>query len=103
MYKDPDEHRESILERFSKDFRTKYDIGQSEHGGNLFNKNVQAMAKDEALDFVSYLYTLIDQVTVATEILADIEIQDPDIYARAKQAYRLLKFGNINGTLEEDR
>jgi hypothetical protein len=51
--------RERILAEFAEDFRRKYNTGQAEHGGNLWEKTgMIERAIDEVLDFVAYLYTL---------------------------------------------
>lgn len=43
---------------FSLDFRKKYDAGQREHGGNLWeNDELLDRAIEEAIDLVAYLYS----------------------------------------------
>ncbi len=55
-------HLTRILDRFSADTRAKYESGQREHGGNLWEKpGMLEQAIEEAIDMVVYLYTLQEQ------------------------------------------
>lgn len=55
-------HLDRIVENFSADVRAKYESGQREHGGNLWEKGgMLENALAEALDLVVYLYTLKEQ------------------------------------------
>ena len=55
-------HVKRILDQFNKDLHAKYEAGQEEHGGNLWEKNgMLAHAIAEAIDLVVYLYTLQEQ------------------------------------------
>lgn len=61
-------HRESIINAFSRDFRAKYDKGQQEHGGKLWeNPELIDRAIEEAIDLVAYLYSLKEQLRHLTE------------------------------------
>lgn len=55
-------HAERILTKFNADLRAKYEAGQIEHGGNLWEKpGMLEHAIEEAIDMVVYLYTLKEQ------------------------------------------
>ena len=55
-------HLSRILDAFNADARAKYDAGQQEHGGNLWEKRGMIdNAIAEAIDLVVYLYTLREQ------------------------------------------
>lgn len=52
-------HIDEILREFSSEARAKYEAGQEEHGGNLWEKRgMLTHAIEEAIDQVVYLYTL---------------------------------------------
>lgn len=56
-------HLERILREFQADARAKYEAGQGEHGGNLWQKpGMLEAALAEAIDLVIYLYTLREQL-----------------------------------------
>lgn len=55
-------HLQRILDRFTADARTKYEAGQQEHGGRLWEKSgMLDHAIEEAIDLVVYLFTLREQ------------------------------------------
>lgn len=55
-------HLARILTQFNADARAKYEGGQREHGGNLWEKpGLLEQALAEAIDQVIYLYTLKEQ------------------------------------------
>lgn len=55
-------HLMRILDKFSADARAKYEAGQREHGGELWEKpGMLEHAIEEAIDMVVYLYTLKEQ------------------------------------------
>lgn len=55
-------HLERIRANFTKDLAVKYETGQIEHGGNLWDKpGMLEHAIEEAIDMVVYLYTLKEQ------------------------------------------
>lgn len=55
-------HLQRILTTFTADARAKYEAGQSEHGGELWEKDgMLEHAIEEAIDLVVYLYTLREQ------------------------------------------
>ncbi len=55
-------HLSRITTQFTADLRAKYEAGQQEHGGNLWEKpGMLENAIAEAIDLVTYLYTLRDQ------------------------------------------
>ena len=55
-------HVSRILNRFNADLRAKYEAGQAEHGGNIWEKpGMLEHAVEEVIDLVVYLYTLKEQ------------------------------------------
>lgn len=55
-------HLQRILRQFTADARAKYENGQREHGGNLWEKpGMLEHALEEAIDQVIYLYTALEQ------------------------------------------
>lgn len=59
---DQQAHLTRILDRFAADAAAKYEAGQAEHGGNLWEKpGMLECALSEAIDLVIYLYTAIEQ------------------------------------------
>lgn len=55
-------HLTRILDRFTQDAAAKYEAGQSEHGGNLWEQpGMLENALSEAIDLVIYLYTALEQ------------------------------------------
>lgn len=62
-------HLARILDTFTKDASAKYEAGQTEHGGNLWEKpGMLEQAIAEAIDMVIYLYTLKEQRDLRTRI-----------------------------------
>lgn len=62
MDADHEAHLARILSNFNTDARAKYEHGQHEHGGNLWEKpGMLEHAIEEAIDLVVYLYTLKEQ------------------------------------------
>jgi hypothetical protein len=88
-YISPDHHRDELVKRFHEEYREKYDAGQAEHGGNLWEKaNMVNRAKEEILDQWSYVCALEDQIREAVFLLRDIHDKESVIAAR-----NLLVFG----------
>ena len=57
------EHVESIIARCSEWIYSKYAMGQQEHGGDLWRKDIMPKAiLEEAIDLVVYGFTLLDQL-----------------------------------------
>ncbi len=55
-------HLQRILDRLDADLAAKYEAGQREHGGNLWEKpGMLEHAIEEVLDLAVYLYTLLEQ------------------------------------------
>ena len=62
MDADHEAHLRRILTQFNADARAKYEAGQAEHGGNLWERpGMLEHAIEEAIDQVIYLYTLREQ------------------------------------------
>jgi hypothetical protein len=58
-----EEHLQRVIDGFSRDVRAKYEKGQQEHGGNLWQKpGMVDHAIEEVLDLAVYLYTLREQL-----------------------------------------
>lgn len=56
-------HLARILNDFQQDAAAKYEAGQEQHGGNLWEKpGMVEQALAEAIDLVIYLYTLREQM-----------------------------------------
>jgi hypothetical protein len=100
-YNSWEDHQEAILGKFRSEFQDKYAIGQREHGGRLWKKPVFPMLKQEAMDFVSYVWTLEDQLIDVRVLLAQA-IQDGD-WALVSEAFNILLYGNDEGRKEEDK
>lgn len=63
-------HLDRITRRFNADLAAKYEKGQKEHGGNLWQKGGMIdHAIEEAIDLVVYLYTLKEQMDEADKAL----------------------------------
>jgi len=55
-------HLARILSQLTADVRAKYEAGQIEHGGNLWEKpGMLEQALEEVIDLAVYLYTLREQ------------------------------------------
>ena len=56
-------HVGGIVQRVGQEIREKYEKGQKEHGGNLWNKaGMMPNLREEILDFVVYQDTLAEQL-----------------------------------------
>jgi hypothetical protein len=59
MTTEQETHINQILGEFIAEAKAKYEAGQQEHGGNLWEKRgMLTHAIEEAIDQVMYLYTL---------------------------------------------
>jgi len=96
-----EEHQAAISSRFEKDFESKYEIGQRQHSGRLWRKSTFPMLKEEAIDFISYLYTLEDHL-LDVKVLLSNAMADGD-WALVGEAFNILVEGNAEGRKEEDR
>ena len=55
-------HLDRIISRLNADLRAKYEAGQQQHGGNLWEKpGMLEQAYAEVLDLATYLLTLMEQ------------------------------------------
>lgn len=73
-------HRERVLAQFTEDFRRKYDKGQREHGGNLWERvELINWAIEEAIDQVAFLYTLREQLQHLIDVPPVPALQAQDI------------------------
>lgn len=56
-------HLKRIQNSFHKEVKRKYEKGQLQHGGNLFEKrDILDMAMEEIIDLYVYLHTLREQL-----------------------------------------
>ncbi len=100
-YESWEEHRKAILDKFGREFEDKYSDGQIRHAGRLWRKSTFPMLKEEAIDFISYLYTLEDHLLDVKVLLSDA-IKHSD-WALVGDAFNILTEGNPEGRKEEDR
>ena len=70
------EHAEGIARKFTTEFIHKYMVGDSEHGGFLWEKpGAIRMAKDEHLDLTSYLDVIESQARSALDYLINGDVE----------------------------
>ena len=100
-YATSQDHIDDILDRFESEFTYKYAAGQSQHGGKLWKKSTFRMMKDEALDFISYMYVLEDHLLKLRE-LARLAIETGDL-EYCNKILNILEVGNEEGIPEEDK
>ena len=62
-------HRNQLIALFKKRFTEKYDKGQAEHGGELWNKNTSTMMLEEVMDQWSYAVVAWEQRLEAIVLL----------------------------------
>lgn len=100
-----EQHKEYIFSTLKERGVSKYDVGQEEHGGRLWRKNVLSMMGDEIIDFVVYFSVLEQQVKRAAEILDDARsLHEPyNLQKEMTKAYNVLTIGNEEGIPEEER
>lgn len=96
-FESPEEHRESIVEEFSAAYREKYNRGQAEHGGNLWRKDNLSFAKEEVLDFASYVFTADWQRRKALRLL-ELAVQSPETLQYVYEAMSVLRGESGLGT-----
>ncbi len=117
----PLDHMNRIIAWFSLHMSQKYTIGQEEHGGRLWRKNVCKMLRDEIIDLSVYYEVLeqqydqaVAELDTAKKIIEEFrqdEFTDEDyevatkteeIYKSVYNAHNILVYGNKQGELEED-
>jgi hypothetical protein len=95
QYKTPEDQKKDIIKTVTDLFGAKYDKGQIEHGGHLWEKPVMGELVNEALDFLSYVFTMRYQLEQVKELLAQAASgKNPQA---AQQALNILNSGNIAG------
>ena len=112
------EHVFRIANWFFKHMSTKFATGVTEHGGKLYRKPVLKMLRDEIIDAAVYFEVLEkqheDALAELSPVISAIEFNDIYDYPSAKpdhkklcqaitRAYNILKFGNPEGEIEEDK
>ena len=68
MTQDQRKHLNGLVDFFENRIRNKYECGAEEHDGDLFNMAAEQLcleAIDEALDQITYLYTLYQKIMEA--------------------------------------
>lgn len=88
-----EEHLARVIAKFISRVTTKYELGQREHGGNLFDKPNLPMLLEEVLDQIVYGHTLEDQIDEASDLCVEGD---------AVGAFNVLKFGNKDGKTLKD-
>lgn len=70
----PQEHKDQLINNFSTEYVNKYNKGQEEHGGNLWEKpSMIRNAKDEVLDQWSYISVIESQIKEAIALMDDFK------------------------------
>lgn len=79
-------HIDGIVERFSGEAKTKYEHGQREHGGNLYEKpGMMRHLRQEVLDLVVYQDTMDEQLRGILALL-----DEGSVYEARKRLQALL-------------
>jgi hypothetical protein len=65
----PAKHRDSLAKEFFDGFIAKYDKGQAEHGGHLWEKDCSTFLTEEVYDFWAYARTIEMQRREAVQLL----------------------------------
>ena len=102
VFGSPVEHRDWIIRQWSRDAAAKYDAGQRQHGGALYDKAVGKMGWEEVLDFPIYYATLLHQRDLAAHLAyrgATIETLD-DAREVLLAIGNVLTTGNVDGKSE---
>ena len=77
MYESHEHHKQAILSQFEEWMIRKYNKGQAENGGKIWEKDgMLNNAIDEAVDLVVYLFTLKAQIE-ATKAKYDVVDKPP--------------------------
>lgn len=91
----PESHAAEIAADFDVAVKKKYQIGQAEHGGRLWEKPVEAFTEEEVIDQWTYLHTAREQRALMKALLGEaIEEQNWD---KVQKAFNVLVTGNIAG------
>ena len=98
-YYKPKFHKQGIIARFGGMMDEKYDKGQEEHGGQLWEKPVLKFMLEEVMDLPIYLLTFMDQIEQVKALLKEgLEAQDLFHAGNAiKHALNILEKGNQDG------
>jgi hypothetical protein len=114
-YESPEAHCDASIARFAAWKKAKYDVGQTEHGGRFWRKPVLRYMRDEIVDLCFYYDVLAEQHETAMDILVTgLRMAEggshslsatptqlvPSVYV--EMALNVLRFGNPEGTLEEE-
>ncbi len=100
-YSKPEDHKQDIIKTVTTLFSTKYDKGQQEHGGHLWEKPVMGELVNEALDFLSYVFTMRYQLENVKTLLNKAAAQK-GCPMEVSQAINILEKGNIEGASKKD-
>lgn len=65
-----EQHLQQIQQEFGSALSLKYQAGQKEHGGNLWERNCLEEAMKETVDLIAYIHTALNNQKTATAILS---------------------------------
>ncbi len=110
----PKQHFDNICNWFRVKGEAKYFRGQKEHGGRLWRKPCLKLLGEEILDMPIYFRVLEEQHELALDYLAlaladwtddnDLSSIMPHTdKANVRNAYNILRFGNPEGEVEEEK
>lgn len=112
MYKNDDEHRESLVREIGEYINQKYKKGQEAHGGHLWRKNMTPHAVEEAADLCVYLFTKREQERLLSRkiniLIAYIEGMQTYAHDKEKaislvqEIKNIVTIGNPEGIEEEE-
>jgi hypothetical protein len=85
MYASEIEHRDALAREFDEGFKAKYDKGQKEHGGKLWEKDCSTFLIEEVFDFWAYARTIETQRREAVALLNEaLLVHDMALVAKAR-------------------
>ena len=105
----PQDHINDILYYLDIDARQKYNAGQTEHGGKLWNKPIMDYLGEEIIDLVIYWYTFKEQWKILKRMVLKLEDDmiarpetPPVLVRQMEEIANLVVCGNTAGTWEEE-
>lgn len=96
----PESHVAEIAAVFDSDVTKKYQAGQVEHGGRLWEKPVLGFMAEEVIDQWTYFHTANEQAQLVTALLREA-FEEGD-WSKVKQALNVMETGNVAGKQLED-
>lgn len=79
-----DNHLARILIDIANQLGEKYEKGQAEHGGNLWDRDVSQDIIEEGLDLLTYAFTNQQRIKQAVHILQGIETAMTDSFYKSQ-------------------